>query len=102
MIMEKEETMERVILCPDFDIVASRVGEIRDAVLNVAGRSRRVVLDLSRTSIIDSMGIGVIVACLKTLKQQGGDLVIENAKQDIIKLFKLLKLDFIIGPVGKG
>lgn len=90
-----EEIEGRVVLKPDFDIVASRVSEIRDTILKVAGPHKQLILDFNDVALIDSMGIGVVVACLKTVKQMDGDLKVDTSNEDIIKLFKLLKIEYI-------
>ena len=102
-MIDIEEKEERTIVRPTFDVVANRVGEIRDAILNISARGgRHVVLDLSRVKVVDSMGIGVVVACLKTLKQRGGDLQVYTDNEDLIKLFSVLKLDYVLvgSPTG--
>ena len=94
-MIQVEEYEGRVVLKPDFDIVASRVGEIRDTILKVAGPNKLLVLDFNDVTLIDSMGIGVVVACLKTVKQMDGDLKVTTSNQEIINLFKLLKIEHI-------
>ncbi|MEW5725042.1 MAG: STAS domain-containing protein, partial [Thermodesulfobacteriota bacterium] len=67
------------------------------AILNLSAKGGlNVVLDFSQVKVIDSMGIGVVVACLKTLKQRGGDLRVATQDKDLIKLFSVLKLDYIL------
>ena len=95
-MIEIEEGPDRIVLKPDFDIVASRVAEVRDTVLKNATPGKMVILDFSEVTLIDSMGIGVVVACLKTLRELGGDLKVDTDNQEVIGLFKLLKLDDIL------
>ncbi|MEW5723424.1 MAG: STAS domain-containing protein [Thermodesulfobacteriota bacterium] len=97
-MIEIDELEDRVVIRPDFDIVASRASEIRDAVLKMAAPGKTVILDLNRATIIDSMGIGVVVACLKTVMQLGGRFQVKTSNPDILKLFKLLQLEYILAP----
>ena len=90
------EEMDRVVLKPDFDIMASRVGEIRDLILKTASPGKLVILDLSEADMIDSMGIGMVVACLKSVRRIGGEFKVVTNSQEIVQTFKLLKLDYLI------
>jgi anti-sigma B factor antagonist len=50
---------------------------LREAALAAAERGpSRLVFDLTGVPFIDSSGLGVIVACLKHLREIGGDLVL--------------------------
>jgi anti-sigma B factor antagonist len=96
-MIEINQTGDLAVVRPRFDVVASRVGELRDTILGLASKGvQTVVLDLSQATVIDSMGIGVVVACLKTLKARGGDLRVATDNQDFVRLFGVLKLDFIL------
>ncbi len=96
-MIEIEEQQGQTIVRPGFDLVSHRVVELRDTILDLAAQGRqKVILDLVRVTLIDSMGVGVVVACLKTLKQRGGDLKVTTDNEDIIRLFNLLKLGYIL------
>lgn len=96
-MIEVEKTQEGAVIRPDYDIVASRVTELRDTIMEqVDSGENKIILDLANVSVVDSMGIGVIVACLKSIKQKDGDLLVATKNQDFIKLFNVLKLDYIL------
>ncbi|MBW2091275.1 MAG: STAS domain-containing protein, partial [Deltaproteobacteria bacterium] len=77
-----------ILLRPDFDLVNSNLDAIKNIILDLAGRgSYQIVLDLPRDTVIDSMGIGVIVACVKTLKQYDSNLTVKTDNPDIIDFF---------------
>jgi anti-sigma B factor antagonist len=52
----------------------------------------KVVLDLGGLTYIDSSGVGMLVAKLKTLKQAGGDMKLLNLNRRAESLFGMLKL----------
>ena len=52
----------------------------------------KVVLDLGGVTYIDSSGVGMIVAKLKTLKDKGGDMRLLHLSRRAESLFGMLKL----------
>jgi anti-sigma B factor antagonist len=69
--------------------------QLRDAVLAaVEGGADHVVIDLSAVPFMDSSGLGVVVACLKRLREAGGELaVVTPAGSPPTKLLSLTGLD---------
>ena len=56
-----------------------------------------LVLDLTAVPFMDSSGLGVIVACLKRLREMGGDLaVVSPSSSPSTKLLSLTGLDHAI------
>jgi anti-sigma B factor antagonist len=55
----------------------------------------KVVLDLGGVTYIDSSGVGMLVAKLKTLKEKGGDMKLLHLNSRAESLFGMLKL-FIV------
>jgi anti-sigma B factor antagonist len=68
---------------------------LRDRVLAASDEGqRRIVIDLSGVPFMDSSGLGVIVACLKRLRESGGDLALVTAPgSPPSKLLSLTGLD---------
>ena len=52
----------------------------------------KVVLDLGGVTYMDSSGVGMIAAKLKTLKEKGGDMKLLNLNRRSESLFGMLKL----------
>ena len=52
----------------------------------------KVVLDLGGVSYIDSSGVGMVVAKLKTLKERGGDMKLLHLDRRAESLLGMLKL----------
>lgn len=49
--------------------------------------------DFSKLNSINSSGLGILISCLKNVKNAGGSLKIMNANEKIINIFKLTKLE---------
>jgi anti-sigma B factor antagonist len=63
------------------------------------GRSNLIV-DLSRTTFIDSSSLGVLIGAHRRLKLRGGSLVVVCSDEAISKTFKITGLDgvFTLAP----
>lgn len=88
-----------VVLAPEgkFNLVAAPPIKARIDDLVAAGKARLVV-DLHAVDFIDSSGLGVLIAGLKTARQQGGDLRIAAAGDQVRAVLKLTNLDRILAP----
>ena len=65
----------------------------RRQVHDLLGRGRsKIVLDLGGVSYIDSSGVGMLVAKLKTIREGGGDMKLLNLTRRSESLFGMLKL----------
>jgi anti-sigma B factor antagonist len=64
----------------------------------IGGGARTVVVDLTRTTFIDSTTLGVLLGGLKRLRPVGGSLLIVCSDQNIRRIFEITLLDrvFII------
>ena len=54
---------------------------------------KRIVVDLSQATFIDSPTLGVLVGGVKRLRPAGGSLAIVCADQNICKIFEITGLD---------
>lgn len=52
----------------------------------------QIVLDLADVSYIDSAGVGMVVAKLKTLRERGGDMKLLNLNMRGLRIFGMTKL----------
>jgi anti-sigma B factor antagonist len=57
----------------------------------------RVIFDFAQVDYLDSAGIGTLVSCLTKLKNSGGDLRLACLKPMVEGVFKLTKINTIIG-----
>jgi anti-anti-sigma factor len=83
-----------VTITPGQDLVSSMVPQFKQELASLLAESpTELRLDLAGTGMMDSIGIGVIIATHNSMKKKGGKLVIANASENIIKLFKSMRLD---------
>lgn len=54
---------------------------------------RRVVVNLSGVTYIDSSGIGTLIAWHKTCRDSGKELVMQNCGDRVMETFKMLAVD---------
>jgi anti-sigma B factor antagonist len=99
MSFEEADDGGRVVLSPKgkFNLVAAPPLKARIDELVAAGQARLVV-DLHAVDFIDSSGLGALVGGLKAARQQGGDLRIAAAGDQVRAVLKLTNLDRILTP----
>lgn len=79
---------------PEGDITASTAPMIRVDLKNlIAEGIRDLVIDIANTRVIDSSGIGLLVATHNSLLRLNGKLTIKNVSQDLLELLKAFRLD---------
>ena len=54
---------------------------------------KRVIVDLSQLQLIDSSGVGVIVALYKRIRAAGGKVSVTGMRDQPLQIFKLLRMD---------
>lgn len=82
------------VLCPDGDIVASVTDDLRARLKDVLDeQSQPLVIDLKRVGLIDSVGIGLLIATHNTLSKKGQRLTLTNVNADLAGLLRTMRLD---------
>ena len=91
----RQRTVEDVeVLTPLGRIDAASSEALRTGIgTMIAGGRCRIVLDMSSVDFIDSSGLGVLVASLRTAKRDGGVLKIAALNGNVRQLFELMRLD---------
>ncbi|MBA3008787.1 MAG: STAS domain-containing protein [Proteobacteria bacterium] len=95
---------DQTIIRPGTDIVASMAEAFKDELLSaINSSSGTVVIDLIGVEMVDSVGIGVIIASHNTLNQSARKLKVINVKKDVYGLFTTMRLNrrFTVEGVGK-
>jgi anti-sigma B factor antagonist len=67
------------------------VGEIIRDVLNQGGR--KMLLNLTNVSYIDSSGIGELVGAFNTVQREGGQLKLLNPAVRVVNVLRITRLD---------
>ena len=76
------------------ELIVGNRQELKDTVLDrLEAGDRRFLIDFSRSSYIDSSGLGVLVSLSKKIREQGGELRLSSLNEDLRTLFELTKLD---------
>jgi len=88
-------TGDRAVLSVRGELDLYTAPALRDRVAAAAGEGvRRLVIDLSDVPFMDSSGLGVIVGCLKRIRESGGDLaLVTTPGSPPSKLLSLTGLD---------
>lgn len=84
----------QTIVSPVGDIVASVADELRARFKEILqSGDGPVVIDLSRVDLIDSVGIGLLIAVHNSLGKKGGRLVLRHVNADLAALLRTMRLD---------
>ena len=75
-------------------MVASMAQEFRNEVRSLVEEgTKELVIDLAGVEMIDSVGIGVLIASHNSLAKVGGKLKVTNVSKEVYGLFKTMRLD---------
>ena len=91
----------RTVLTPAGDIVASAADGLRNAVKDLLpSLDGPFAMDLSKVELIDSVGIGLLIAVHNSLSKKGGRLALDHVSPDLAALLRTMRLDkhFSIQP----
>lgn len=83
------------------DLIAPNVKNMNKVLMDALDQTEgieEVIVDLNKIENIDSVGVSFVVSLYKNISNEGLEFRIINASNDIIQLFKLMRLDefFII------
>lgn len=82
------------IVKPGEDVVASMAEAFKGELLSAVNSSQgNLIIDLEGLSMVDSVGIGVIIAAHNSLNQANRQLKVVNVAQDILGLFSTMRLN---------
>ncbi|MBF0102685.1 MAG: STAS domain-containing protein [Desulfobacterales bacterium] len=82
------------IIRPGRDVVASMANEFKSEINTLIQESSGdIVIDLKGVEMVDSVGIGVIIATHNSLNRLGRKLKVTNISKDIYGLFSTMRLD---------
>lgn len=76
------------------NLQASLVGEMREKLKALLGEGiREFIFDIATVTVIDSLGIGLLIMCHNSLKNMGGRMEVVNTTQSLMDEFRLMRLD---------
>ena len=89
--IERTAAASRVTLAGDF--TAALADSLRLALQKELDAGvTRVVFDLTQTVMLDSMGIGLLIATYNSLSGRQGRVVVENVSEGVLKLLQCMRL----------
>ena len=81
-----------------FEITGDLKGELEIRPLKAAldaevdGGARQFVIDLGRVGLVNSLGIGILVACLTAVRKRGGDVKLAAASRRVLRALEHCRL----------
>jgi anti-sigma B factor antagonist len=88
---------DRVVVTVLGDIDLASAPALRHEVLALLGDGyRRIVLDLTPTDFMDSIGLGVVVAIWKRVRVQGGEFAVVCPEPRLKRIFQVVELDKVL------
>ena len=82
------------IVKPGKDLVASMAESFKKKLIAIVKKGgKELIIDLSGVEIVDSVGMGLVIATYNSLHKQGGELKVINASEDVFRLFNVMRLD---------
>ena len=89
---EITKTPEETLVRCNGKIVSGTSRELQNTVRALIPEARRVVLDLTNVSYMDSSGLGAVVSIYLTCKRQECELKLINLNQRLKELFRITRL----------
>ncbi len=96
--METNIEKNQVRIIPEAVIDLTNSEKLREIVNELIKKKKKtIVFDFKNVKEIDSSGLGKIYLCNKIIKENDGDLMIENVKSEYLqKMFKMVELGEIV------
>lgn len=85
------------------DLIASDVPDLQAALKQQLQRGiDEIVFDLAATVMLDSSGIGLLIATCNTMARQQGRIRVINVSPDILQLLQSMRLTGRLNATGKA
>jgi anti-sigma B factor antagonist len=97
MLFDLSKQNGSTILRIEGELDALSVVELRPIISKTdEDRPSQVLVDLSRLRLIDSSGVGAIVALFKVVRAYGGTLGVVGVRDQPLAILRLLRLDRVL------
>ncbi len=83
-------------------LTAGLTGVLRDEVKRLIPHSKKIVLDLTNLTQMDSLGLGTIVGLYVSAKASGCTLILINLSQRVRELFRITNVWSILEVYGEN
>jgi anti-anti-sigma factor len=90
---EKAQEVSAAVVQPEGDLVAASLPALRSKLQEMLGAGMvHLTLDLASAQMVDSAGIGLLISAHNSLKKAGGELTVIHASNDILALFRTMRI----------
>jgi anti-sigma B factor antagonist len=98
LFIEYKKEDDKDILILNGEVDAFTASNLKKEILELteSAETNLLVLEMSRVSYMDSTGIGVIIAGYKSVKKNGGSLVVQGLTSRVKRLFDITGLSEIV------
>jgi anti-sigma B factor antagonist len=101
-LLQIERQGTRTVIAPGGDLTSSTAPVLRPEVQTLlADGAKELVFDLGATRMVDSQGIGLLIATHNSLSSAGGRLEVVNVSADVLSLLKAMRLDRHFSIAGR-
>jgi anti-anti-sigma factor len=83
----------KVVVTPNENIVAGIVSDFRNEMKKYVADKKIITVDLQNVEMIDSMGLGALIATHNSMQKYNKKLELINITKDLISLMKTMRLD---------
>jgi len=81
------------VLRPDGDLAAARLPALRSELQAMVGSGIiHLTIDLATVQMVDSAGIGLLIAAHNSLSKAGGELTLIHTAAHIVELFRTMRI----------
>ncbi|MGQ0616008.1 MAG: STAS domain-containing protein [Acidimicrobiia bacterium] len=84
-----------VVFRPDGDLDVVTVGNLR-AALTALSRTRRLVIDLSAATFVDSAGLGALIAGIRRVREHDGDVTVACRQTAVRRMLDTVHFDRLV------
>jgi len=85
---------QELLLTIDGDIVSTSSQQLKEKLHKAVDEQPKILtLDFKNVEYVDSIGIGIIIATHNSLRNKGAKLKLINVNNNILNLFKTMRLD---------
>ena len=96
--IQLDEAADHVVCRPNGELDAFTVSGFREALADLASR-RRVIIDLSAVTFMDSAGLGALIGGIRRIREAGGDVGVSCNRPTLLRLLRTTGFDRIVAVV---